>query len=283
MTDESGSGSPNDSESTRPNDVERARPDGGQNSDSPDEADGGSSDAGGSDANAPDGERFAREISDDVDSASGVLGHFYRGEMDRVNNWRSRLDQTTNWAVTIMAAILTFVFSSQDNPHYLVLIAVLTVVVFVAIDTRRYRAYDVWRARIRLVEEDVFAPVIDPETETEHDGWRGELSRDLRRPAFKTPLGEALGRRLRRVYLPLLLVLLAAWLARVTVFAPNETALETASVLSVPGWAVFGAVGLVYGACAAIAFWPRERQAKGEIYHRGKEGEWKDGEWKEGE
>lgn len=219
---------------------------------------------------------FAESASDDAGNATTLLGHFYRGEMDRVITWRERLDQATNWAVTIMAAILTWVFTSRDNPHYLLLIAMLTVLVFLAIDVRRYRAYDVWRSRVRIVEEDVLAPVVDPGTETEHERWREELARDLRRPAIKMPFSEAVGRRLRRIYLPLLAVLLAAWVARVTVYEPEESVAQTASVLSVPGTVVIGAVLVAFGALAAVAFWPRERQAKGELYERGMEGEWKD-------
>lgn len=219
---------------------------------------------------------YAEQVAVGDDDTSTYIGHFYRGEMDRVIEWRSRLDQTTNWAVTIMAAILTFVFSSRDNPHYLVLIAMLAVLVFLVIDVRRYRTYDVWRSRIRILEEDVFAPVIDPESHVEHEHWRSELASDLRRPSLKTPLGEAVGRRLRRVYFPLFAVLLAAWLARVTVYEPGESVFETASVIAVPGWLVLTVVGVTAVAAAAVAFWPRERQAKGEMYEREKEGEWKE-------
>lgn len=216
------------------------------------------------------------DVNEDLDTRSSLIGHFYRGEMERVTTWRGRLDQTINWAVTIMAAILTFVFSSQDNPHYLLLIAMLTIVLFLIIDTRRYRAYDVWRARVRVLEEDLFAPVFDPGDDPEHDSWRQEFARDLHRPALKVPLFEAVGRRMRRIYLPLLLVLLAAWIARVTVYTPDETVVETASVFGVPGTVVLGLVAVTYLVAIAVAFWPRERQAKGEFYDRGEEGEWKD-------
>ena len=38
---------------------------------------------------------------------SSSMAHLYRGEVHRMTNWRERLDRTTNWAVTVMAAILT--------------------------------------------------------------------------------------------------------------------------------------------------------------------------------
>lgn len=215
----------------------------------------------------------------DPDSTDGVppfLLDLYRGELDRVTTWRGRLDQTINWAVTIMAAVLTWVFSSPDNPHYLLLIGMLTVMIFHVVETRRYRAYDVFRARVRLIEEDVFAAALDPTEGVEHEEWRAELAADLRRPALKTSFGEASARRLRRVYLPLLVVLLAAWVTRITVFTPDEGPLASAAVVGVPGIVVVATVALAYLAAIGFAYWPRERQAKGELYERDKEGEWKD-------
>ena len=204
------------------------------------------------------------------------LVHLYRGELDRVTTWRGRLDQTINWAVTIMAAVLTWVFSSGDNPHYLLLIGMLTVATFHLIETRRYRTFDVFRSRVRLMEEEVFADALDPAGESEVD-WRERLGADLRRPAVKTPFFEAYARRLRRVYLPLLYVLLAAWVARITVFTPDEGVLASAAVVGVPGEVVIVAVGGTYLVATGFAFWPRERQAKGELYDREEEGEWKNG------
>jgi uncharacterized membrane protein len=60
-----------------------------------------------------------------IDDVSLTLTELYRGERDRVTTWRGRLDQTTNWTVTIIAAMLTWVFSSPENPHYLLLIGML--------------------------------------------------------------------------------------------------------------------------------------------------------------
>src|SRR5262244_3684528 len=46
--------------------------------------------------------------------------HFYRGEVQRSNTWRNRLDTTTNWAVLTAGATLSFVFSSSSNPHFVI-------------------------------------------------------------------------------------------------------------------------------------------------------------------
>jgi uncharacterized membrane protein len=212
---------------------------------------------------------------DPVGDVPLVLTELYRGEMDRVTTWRGRLDKTTNWTVTIIAAVLTWVFSSPDNPHYLLLIGMLTVMTFHVVETYRYQRYDVWRARIRLLERNVFAAAIDPADRADHEDWRSELGTDLRRPALKMPFIEAYARRYRRVYLPLQTVLLVAWGVRLTVFSTDQGVIETAGLVGIPGEVVIGTVALLYALTTVIAVWPRQRQATGEMYDRDKEGDWK--------
>ncbi len=225
-----------------------------------------------------DRRNLGADLGREGSEGSTLLGHYYRGELDRMNSWATRLDETTKWAVTIVAAILTWVFSSPDNPHYILLLGMATLAVFHLVETRRYRFYDVWRARVRVLEENLLAPLLDPRTDLEDPDWRRELSEDLRRPAVKISYLEAYDRRLRRVYLPLLLVLLAAWVVRLTAFAGGEPAIEAANIGDVPGLAVIAVVGLAYLVIVGIAVWPIERKAKGELYDEDMEGEWKDGE-----
>ena len=214
-------------------------------------------------------------IDDPIDEVPPILTELYRGEIDRVTTWRGRLDQTTNWTVTIIAAVLTWVFSSPDNPHYLLLIGMLAVLTFHIVESRQYQRYDVWRARIRLLERNVFAAAIDPANRSDHEEWQSELGADLRRPAFKIPFVEAYARRYRRIYFPLQTVLVVAWVVRLTVFSAEQGPLATAGVVGVPGPVVVGVVALVYGGTALIMVWPRERKATGEMYDRDKEGDWK--------
>jgi uncharacterized membrane protein len=210
-----------------------------------------------------------------VDEVSSALIGLYRGEIDRVTTWRGRLDKTTNWTVTIIAAVLTWVFSSSDNPHYLLLIGMLAVMTFHVVESRRYQRYDVWRARVRLLERNVFAGAVDPAGRADHEDWRSELGTDPRRPAFNIPFAEAYARRYRRVYLPLQTVLLIAWVVRLTVFSADQGVLATAGVVRIPGPVVIGVVALIYGVPAVVMLWPRERKATGEMYDRDKEGDWK--------
>src|SRR5438046_9709247 len=46
-----------------------------------------------------------------------AMAHFYRGEVQRSNTWRTRLDNTTYWAVLTVGGALSFAFSSPNNPQ----------------------------------------------------------------------------------------------------------------------------------------------------------------------
>lgn len=227
------------------------------------------------DPTTPERREIGREMIDDSTGLGSVMAHAYRGEIDRVSTWRQRLDQTTTWAVTVLAAILTWAFSSPDNPHYILLGGVVVITIFLGIEARRYRDYDLFRSRVRLLQENLFANALDPSVGVESHDWRVQLSKDYRRPTLKVSGAEALANRLKRVYLALLGVLLVAWVFRITAFVPRQDWLTTAGIARVPGIAVVASVGIFYVALLSIAFWPRERQAKGE-FHEGDPEEWKE-------
>ena len=227
------------------------------------------------DPTAPDEREIGREMVDDNTGLGSMMAHAYRGEIDRVGTWRQRLDETTTWAVTLMAAILTWAFSSTENPHYILLIGIVVVTLFLGIEARRYRDYDVFRSRARVIQENLFANALDPSQGVENHDWRAELSRDFRRPTLKVSVYEALANRLRRVYLALLSVLLVAWIFRITAFAPRQDWLTTAGIVRIPGIAVVAAVGVFYIVLLGVTFWPRERHAKGE-FREGDPDDWKD-------
>ena len=85
----------------------------------------------------------------------GMLAHLYRGEVYRSTLWRSRLDQTTNLAVVTTGLALSLTFSGPlASPLPLILVGLL-VVVFLLLESRRYRYFSVWRARCRLMETDI--------------------------------------------------------------------------------------------------------------------------------
>jgi uncharacterized membrane protein len=224
-------------------------------------------------ASDEDGGEDAKTVDDS--GFVSLMGHAYRGEVSRATAWRARLDRTTNWAVVLTATLLTWAFSSGSRPHYVLLVGVVMVTVFLGIEARRYRIYDIWRSRVRLLEENVFAEVLHPKGKEQSD-WRELLSDDLREPAMKTPVFEAVSRRLRRVYFALISVLVGAWGIRITVFADGTGPVRTATVGRVPGEIVVAAVVLYYVAVLLVTIWsgPGGRKAKGEIRTK-EENDWK--------
>ncbi|UPM45134.1 DUF2270 domain-containing protein [Halocatena salina] len=195
---------------------------------------------------------------------SSATAHLYRGEIHRMTFWRERLDRTTNWAVVVISAILTWAFSRPQAPHYILLIGIATLAVFLAIEARRYRGYDIWRSRVRKLQENVFAYGLDPSAGMPDPNWREKLSQDYRTPTIKITPEEAIAHRLRRIYLPLFTVLLAAWVVRITVFSPESWAVS-AAIGGIPGEAVIVLVVLFYVGTAIVALRPRTWHAKGEL------------------
>ncbi|MUV87455.1 DUF2270 domain-containing protein [Natronomonas sp. CBA1123] len=227
------------------------------------------------DPESPEEREIAGKAATDRSDFLALMGHAYRGEMGRTTSWRTRIDRTTNWAVVLTATLLTWAFSSESRPHYILLIGIVMLTVFLGIEARRYRVYDIWRSRIRMLEENVFANALDPEG-VELSNWRELLSDDFRAPAVKTPVIEAVSRRLRRVYFALISVLVAAWVVRLTVFATTPTGLiETATVGIVPGEVVLGSIAVYYVCGIVLTLWPNRRKAKGELQSRPANEEWK--------
>ena len=100
--------------------------------------------------------------SSGLDNAGYVnaLSHFYRGELGRIMVWRTRLDTTTNWAVTGTTAIITIAFSNVGVPHLIFFFNLAIVWMMLWIEARRYRFYDAFRARIRMLEAHFLVPMI---------------------------------------------------------------------------------------------------------------------------
>ncbi len=140
-----------------------------------------------------------------------AMVHFFRAEVQRANVWRTRLDATTNWAVITTGAVVTYAFSSAGT-HLVILVDILLVTIFLLIEARRYRYYELWSYRVRLMETDFFAPMLVPPFHPSAD-WAETLSESLLHPRFPISNLEALGRRLRRNYLYIYGINGLAWLA----------------------------------------------------------------------
>jgi len=196
--------------------------------------------------------------------------HFYRGEVQRSNTWRNRLDTTTNWAVLTAGATLSFVFSSPSNPHFVIPINSILVAIFLLMEARRYRYYEIWSSRVRVIETGYFAQMLAPEGVPPDEAWAEHLAADLITPHFTITEWEAVGRRLRRNYLWIFALLALSWNLKVYLHplpARDFNAfIDRATVGVVPGWAVF-VVGVLFNAAIAIFAigTVRLREATGEV------------------
>ncbi|GAB4241521.1 MAG: hypothetical protein Kow00109_17000 [Acidobacteriota bacterium] len=174
-----------------------------------------------------------------------AMVHFYRGEVSRSNTWRSRLDNTTNWAVVTTAAVLTFAFSSIEHSHVVILISLLLIFLFLVIEARRYRYYELWALRVRLMETDFFAAMLRS-PHRPHEEWSARLVASLLNPEFPISFWEAIGRRLRRNYIWLFTVMGLAWVLKLVLYPAEAITfprfLEHAALGSIPGDWVFGTV-----------------------------------------
>jgi len=197
-----------------------------------------------------------------------AMVHFYRGEVQRSNTWRNRLDTTTNWAVITAGATLSFAFSSAANPHFVIPINSILVAFFLFMEARRYRYYEIWASRVRVIETGYFAPLLTGGV-TDTD-WAHHMAEDLRTPHFTISEWEAVGRRLRRNYLWIFALLAASWNLKVylhpTPAHDFDEFLHRAAIGLVPG-EIMVALGIVFNlAVLLFAFGTlRLREATGEV------------------
>lgn len=198
-----------------------------------------------------------------------AMVHFYRAEVQRANVWRQRLDTTTNWAVVTTGAAISFALSSPNNHYGVLILNTLLVTLFLWMEARRYRYYELWSHRVRLMETDFFANMLVPPFQPSAD-WAETLAESLLQPDFPISLWEAIGRRLRRNYIWIFIILGGAWLLK-TFLHPTPAAhlaefLDRSAMGPIPGWVMLSA-GLIYnGLLTFLAiFTTGLQQAEGEV------------------
>ena len=211
---------------------------------------------------------------------TNVMIHYYRGEIGRMSGWRNRIDQTTNWAITVVAAMLSVALSTPTAHHGVLLMALLLISLLLFVEARRYRFFDVYRTRVRQIERHYFAQVYSPNPSGTDIDWMKAIGQSLRQPTFHMTLLQALSRRLERNYFWMYAILLVAWLLKLA--SPELQAnadpealssqpfsimhmAENAAFGAIPGWLVLAAVIVFYGTITFLAFRPRRKA--GEFLH----------------
>ncbi len=201
-----------------------------------------------------------------------AMVHLFRAEIQRANVWRQRLDTTTNWAVVATGATLSVAFSQPEIHHGIVILNTLLVLWFLFIEARRYRYYELWSYRVRLMETDFYAAMLVPPFQPSPE-WAESLAENLLTPSFPISIWEAFGRRLRRNYFWIFLILYASWVAKIWLFPTPANSLEefvarsavgpvSGNVMIVLGFAFYTTLALI--ALATI----RMTRATGEVLPR---------------
>jgi len=177
-----------------------------------------------------------------------AMVHFYRGEVQRANVWRQRLDNTTNWAVITTGAAISFALGSPSGHHGVILLNTLLITLFLHLEARRYRYYELFASRVRLMETDFFATMLVPPFAPSAD-WAEGLAENLLHPQFTISLWEALGRRFRQNYLWIYVVLAIAWILKSVLFPTPVTSwaefIQRAALGTIPG-EVMLLIGLIF-------------------------------------
>jgi uncharacterized membrane protein len=193
-----------------------------------------------------------------------------------MTGWRDRIDLTSNWAITVVAGMLSVSLSTPSAHHGVLLFAMVLVMLLLSIEARRYRFFDVYRARVRMLERNYYAQIFAPHPGQTED-WMERLGEDLRAPQFLISRRLAMSRRLRRNYFWMFLVLLAAWILKVSSAwllqdadpvdptKPLRGVVQNLALGPVPGWFVLLVVGTFYCWLTYATFRPRKKS--GELAH----------------
>lgn len=177
----------------------------------------------------------------------GALAHLYRGEVYRSTIWRQRLDTTTNWAVLTTGVALSITFATADSSPLPMVLAGFMTVMFLILEARRYRYFNVWRFRARMLELAVYVPLLRGQGARIRTDRGHVLSDDYERPQFRISFARAIGKRLRRNYGYLFATQGLAYFGKIAIH-PNETQtwaefIDRAHVGPIPGALAF-TVGL---------------------------------------
>jgi uncharacterized membrane protein len=181
-----------------------------------------------------------------------AMVHFYRGEVARSNVWRQRLDNTTNWAVVTTAAVITFTFSAGQRTHLLLLLSSFITLGFLWMEARRFRYFSVYRARVRMLEENFLLPIVTRNLVSPKPDWREFIAMDLDVPKFKNTLLESLALRVRYNYWWIFMAQAIAWLLKTWMHPQAARSFAEwyrhMAVGQIPGWLLLGVGAVFFGA-----------------------------------
>jgi len=211
----------------------------------------------------------AQDIQELNPAELGAVAHLYRGEVYRSTIWRTRLDNTTNWSIVTMGIALSTTFSSREASALPLILIGMLLAVFVGLEARRYRYFNVWRARARFMETHLYAQILSGQRGEDDGSWRKVLAEDYLHPRHHISFFRAAGRRVRRTYIWIIAIQTTAYFGKIAIHPTVATHLgefiDRAAIGPIPGWVVL-CCGLLYNLCwialAVSTYW-LDRRAHG--------------------
>lgn len=205
---------------------------------------------------SPDGAGF------EFDAAEiGALAHLYRGEVYRSTIWRTRLDATTNWSVVTLGLALSISYADPGASALPLLLVGLLIAMFLILESRRYRYFNVWRARCRWIETNFYAPLLLQSHKPDPGAWQEVLAQDYLRPQYHISFWRSMGRRIRRNYSYIFSFQALAYIGKIII---HPTPLDSfgelftrSAVGPIPGAAVLAFGVVFHGGWATLALWSR--------------------------
>lgn len=206
----------------------------------------------------------------------GAIAHLYRGEVYRSTIWRTRLDNTTNWSVVTLGIALSITYSTVAASALPLILVGILMVGFLGLEARRYRYFNVWRARSRWMENNFYAPMLSGESVRAGEEWSKVLAQDYNQLLYHISYACAIGRWLRGNYAWIFVIQGIAYCGKIIVHPAAiqswSELWERSAIGPIPGrlTVVLGLLGL--GSLATPRNKPRQRRSirSGSAQHFGR-------------
>ena len=114
---------------------------------------------------------------------------------------------------------MAYSFGENEHKHWVLLGAIAMITFFLIVEARRFSYADVWRARVRMIEEFLYGPILRRDFGGIGNDWGKRVAEDLFRPRFRMSAFVAIRGRLVRNYWAIYVVTISAWLTKV-LFVP---------------------------------------------------------------
>ena len=206
-----------------------------------------------------------------------AMVHLYRGEMQRMTVWRSRLDTTSNWAILLSTGMTTFALGSPGIPHFILLLGLALIGICLFIEARRFRHLLHSKWRLHVLEAHYFSGRLGAPSSDGKASWREELAKDLERPCFTIGTFMALRMRLRSNYLLLVYFVSAVWLTKLFIHPQSPADIfEFHARLAIgelfPSWFVAATAGVFVLAATVLVIRTPSEETVGRMTMRERRG-----------